>query len=140
MSFKRRHGAGNARPRCGGQALRHKFVGTRLFPGLAVIALGHYYYLRLGANLWGPRLFLRPTWDWLLNHLQECSDAKPAKACSGSQKVAQVETEPEPGCQMGVCLAAHTMAHSGQPLPPTDFSLQFKDDVCVSPMQSEVSE
>ena len=51
-----------------------------------------------------------------------------------------VETEPEPGCQMGVCLAAHTMAHSGQPLPPTDFSLQFKDDVCVSPMQSEVSE
>ena len=39
------------------------------------------------------------------------------------------ETEPEPGCQMGVCLAAHTVAHSRQPRPPTDFSLQLKDDV-----------
>ena len=39
-----------------------------------------------------------------------------------------VETEPEPGCQMGVCLAAHTTAHSRPPPPPTDFPLQFKDD------------
>ena len=31
-----------------------------------------------------------------------------------------VETKPEPGCCM--CLAAHAMAHSRQPLPPTNFA------------------
>ena len=38
-------------------------------------------------------------------------------------------------CQMGVCRAAHTTAHSRQPPPPTDFSLLLKDDAWSSPTQ-----
>ena len=45
------------------------------------------------------------------------------------------EAEPEPGCQVGWCLAAHTTAHSRQPPPPTDFSLLLKDDAWSSPTQ-----
>ena len=72
------------------------------------------------------------SWDW---HIL-CSCSSEATHVCGDRVVPAHwqwcklgETEPEPGCQMGVCLAAHTVAHSRQPPPPTDFSLQLKDDV-----------
>jgi hypothetical protein len=80
------------------QARWGRCVGTRLFLVLtaAGICIFHHLQASSDADLWGP-------------------------ACSSSQTV---KTEPEPCYQMSMRLAAHAMAHTKQPLPPTNFSLR----------------
>ena len=82
----------------------------------------------------GNLLVLAAAGICILHQLQASSDADLCgPACSSSQTV---ETEPEPGYQMSMRLAAYAMAHSRQPLPPTSFSLQLlKADMSMIPMR-----
>ena len=134
--------SGNMRPCCWGPGIswdsqRCKFVRAGLFLGFA---MAHMYGDRVsmtwcsrnndGADLWGSWGSHQPI--GILNDLQVsevtqfCGDQL-APAHGQWRKL--VETASHSQVVMGVCLAVHTTEHSRQPPPPTDFSLQFKDDV-----------
>ena len=89
----------------------------------------------VGADAWEPGYFPGAHSSWSL-HILCNSDSEVTHFFGGGglapahrQWRKLVETEQESQVDKWACAAAHTTAHSRQPPPPTDFSLQFKDDV-----------